>query len=95
MEFIIERMGHWAWRAEVRFTERGWNVWCRPGASWGYEEDDDEEWFREEQEEQSRASDALEVPDGALIPDHESGHQESPFSWDRMSEPLSLSLSKL
>lgn len=68
---------------------------CGPVASWGYEEDDDEEWFREVQEEKSRASDALEVPDGAVIPDHKGPRQESPFSWDSMSDPLSLSSSKL
>ena len=95
MEFITERMGHWAWRAEVRFTERGWGVWCGAGASWGYEEAEEEEWFREEQEEKGRASDALKTPDGVVIPDHEGPHQESPFSWDSMSDPLSLSSSKL
>ena len=68
---------------------------CGPVASWGYEEDDDEEWFREEQEEKSRANDALKIPDGIVIPDNEGPHQESPFSWDTMSEPLSLSSSKL
>ena len=47
------------------------------------------------QEEKSRASDALEVPDGAVIPDHKGPRQESPFSWDSMSDPLSLSSSKL
>ena len=69
-------------------------MWCGPVASWGYEEDD-EEWFREEKEEKSRANDALKIPDGVVIPDNEGPRQESPFSWDSMSDPLSLSSSKL
>lgn len=42
----------------------------------------------------SRASDALEIPNGVLIPDHVYLCHESLLPWSNITEPLFLSLNK-